>query len=123
MRLLSAFLALALVCAFSPLLQAADKTTDASTAAKSIAGTVVKVSGHKLTLTVTSRKGKTRERSVKVDDKTKITLDGAEAKLSDLKKDQQVTVKVDHRLATEIVATSAHTSGAGAAGTGDSAAK
>lgn len=123
MRFLSICLALALVCAFSPLLQAAGKTTDASTGTKSIAGTVVKISGHKLTLTVTSKKGKTRERSVKVDDKTKITLDGIDAKLSDLKKDQQVTVKLEHRLATEIVATSAHTSGTGTASTGDSTAK
>lgn len=122
MRVLSAALALALVFAFTPFVHAEDKAADAS-GTKSVTGTIVKVSGHKLTVSITSKKGKVKERQVKVDDKTKITLDGAQVKLSDLKKDQQVTLTLDHHLATEIAATSAAQSGAGTAGAAENTPK
>ena len=114
MRIATAALAIAIVFALCPATHAKDKNsgTDTGTGGgKSITGTVVSVSGTALTVSVTNKKGKSKERHIKTNDKTKITLDGKEAKLSELKKDEQVSITLAHGLASEISATSPATTG------------
>ena len=56
-------------------------------------GTVSGVDGTTVTVTTTNKKsGKTKDVKVMTDDKTKVTLDGKEAKLADLKAGQMVSV-------------------------------
>ena len=128
MRLATAALAVAMIFALSPAAHAKGKNSNNDTSTggdKSITGTVVSVSGTSLTVSVTNKKGKSKERHIKTNDKTKITLDGKEAKLSELKKDEQVSVTLAHGTASDISASSApsNAGGAGAAGPSDSKSK
>lgn len=122
MRFATAALAIAIVFTLCPSAHAKGKNsaTDTGTAGdKSINATVVSVSGTSLTVSVTNKKGKSRERHVKTNEKTKITLDGKEAKLSELKKDEQVSITLAHGLASEISAASLATTRTSGAGTAD----
>jgi hypothetical protein len=55
-------------------------------------GTVSSVDGETVVVTSTNKDGKAKEHKFKTDSNTKVTLDGAEAKLSSLKAGQEVTV-------------------------------
>jgi hypothetical protein len=80
----------------------ADKPKDKP---KVLRGTVVKVDGTNVTiLTRASKDAEAKEVIVATDEKTKITIDGKEAKLEDLKKDIRVQVTPDTGTAVEIKA-------------------
>lgn len=70
-------------------------------------GTVVMVDGHQLTYKGIAQKGggKPKEKVVKVEDRTKITLDGKEAKLEDLKRGYYLKITSDDGFALTIDAT------------------
>jgi len=124
MRLFAAVLAVAVALAFAPFVQAGPKGLKAGGTPHHhpITGKVVKVSGTTLTIQVTNKKGQTKDRLIKTDDKTKILLDGKTSSLADLKAGETVEVTIEHHVATEIAAvTSSGKSGAGAASTGASA--
>lgn len=60
----------------------------------------------KIVITVTSADGKTQEQSVRIDDSTKITLDGNPATSTSLKPGETLTISLTKKLATEIDAVS-----------------
>jgi len=92
-RALMLILALAVVLAFSPVVFAeADKTAE---------GTVVKTDENKLTIEDKEKK----EHTCEVAKDAKITCNGKECKLDDLKKGTKVKVTVAGKKATKIVAT------------------
>jgi len=92
-RVLTLVLALAVVLAFTPAIMAeAEKTTD---------GTVVKTAEDKLTIEDKDKK----EHTCDVAADAKITCNGKECKLADLKKGTKVKVTVANKKATKIVAT------------------
>lgn len=71
-------------------------------------GTIKSVDATAKTVVVLTGKDQTEEKTVKVDDNTKITVDKKEAKLEDLKEGMKVMVKVEgDAAATEINAKSA----------------
>ena len=119
MRTLAAALTVAAAISFAPLAQAAigtptgvQKLADDTTTKKvhHMKGTVSSVDGMTVVVSSTNKAGVAKDHKVKTDDKTKITLDGKEAKLSDLKAGQEVTVTpgaAHGDPAAEIVATSA----------------
>ena len=123
MRLIAAVLAVAVALTFAPFVQAGPKGLKAGGSAHSrtITGKVVKLSGTTLTVEVTNKKGQTKDRQIKTDDKTKVLLDGKTIALSDLKAGQSVEITLEHRLATEIVVTPSGKSGGAAARVGTSA--
>lgn len=121
MRLFAAVLAVAVALAFAPFVQAGPKGLKARGSAHTITGKVVKVSGTTLTIEFTNKKGQTKDRQVKTDDKTKVLLDGKTIALSDLKAGQSVEITLEHRVATEIVVTPSGKSGGAAAAVGASA--
>ena len=123
MRLIAAVLAIALALAFAPFVQAGPKGLKAggSARAHTITGKVVKLSGTTLTIEFTNKKGQTKDRQIKTDDKTKVLLDGKTIALSDLKAGQSVEITLEHRIATEIVVTPSGKSGGAAAAVGTSA--
>jgi len=94
-RALMLVLALAVVLAFSPVVLA-EKADD-----KTAEGTVVKTTENKLTI---ADKEKT-EHTCEVAQDAKITCNGKECKLEDLKKGVKVKVTVSNKKATKIVAT------------------
>lgn len=56
-------------------------------------GTVSSVDGTTVTVTVTNKKsGKTMDKKVNTDDKTKVTVDGKDGKVADLKAGQTVVI-------------------------------
>ena len=73
-------------------------------AKKGLKGSVVKVDGTKLVISA-GKKSDPKEVTVETDDKTVITVDGAAAKLADLKPGQKVTISPDSGTATKIEAT------------------
>jgi len=79
----------------------------AEDAPKCLAGTVVKVDGANVTVRVVDKEAvvATREVVVATDKKTAVTVDGAEAKVADLKAGMAVTVTPDTGTAAKIVAT------------------
>ena len=119
MRSLAVVLALGIAFSATPLLQAAHagQTHAQKVQAKkrTVKGTVSSVDGETVVVSVTNKKtGATKDRKIKTDDKTKVTLDGKEAKLSDLKAGQQVVITPGDEkgaAASEIAATSASDSG------------
>lgn len=111
MRLFAAVLVSALMFGLAPSVHAAHKNLAADSAAASgqqkhraVHGTVVKVDGSTLVISVTNKNGQTRDRKIKTDDKTKVTVDGKDAKLADLKAGEKVTITTEKRVATEIAA-------------------
>ncbi len=95
-RMLALVLVLAVVLVFVPSAVTA-KEKDEATAE----GTVVKVAGVKLTIEDKDKK----EHSCEVAKDAKITCDGKECKLADLKKGVKVKVTVVKKMATKIEAT------------------
>jgi hypothetical protein len=71
--------------------------------AKPKPGHFVKVDGMELTYKG-GAKGTGKEHTVKIDDKTKITLDGKEAKVTDLKADMYIEVTAEKDVASLIAA-------------------
>jgi hypothetical protein len=55
-------------------------------------GTVSSVDGQTVVVSVTNKDGKAKDHKIKTDSNTKVTLDGKDAKLSDLKAGQEVSV-------------------------------
>ena len=56
-------------------------------------GTISSIDGETVVVSVTNKKtGDKKDHKVKTDDKTKITLDGKDAKLTDLKEGQEVAI-------------------------------
>ena len=76
----------------------------AQDAPKSLTGTVVKVDGANVTV-----KAADKEVVVVTDENTAVTVDGAEAKVADLKAGMAVIVTPDTGTATKIVATTPKT--------------
>ncbi len=68
-------------------------------------GTVVKVDGTNLVIKQMVRGGEAKEITVATDDKTKVTLDGKDAKLADLKAGMRVIVNPAEGTATTVAAT------------------
>ena len=60
--------------------------------AHGVKGTISSVDADTVTVSVTDKKGAAKDHKVKTDSNTKITLDGKDAKLTDLKAGQTVTV-------------------------------
>ena len=118
MRSLAAALTVAAAISFAPLAQAAITThtgvqqlADDATQKKvhHMKGTISSVDGETVVVSVTNKSGVAKDHKVKTDDKTKITLDGKDAKLSDLKAGQEVSVTPGAEkgaAASEIAATS-----------------
>ena len=101
MRSLAAALTMAAAFSFAPLAQAAviphtgvQQLADDTTQKKvhHMKGTISSVDGMTVVVSSTNKQGVAKDHKVKTDDKTKITLDGKEAKLSDLKAGQEVTI-------------------------------
>ena len=115
MRSLAAVLALGVAFSAAPLLSAAHtgqaQAQQVQAKKRTVKGTVSSVDGETLVVSVTNKKtGEKKDRKIKTDDKTKVTLDGKDAKLADLKAGQEVTITPgDNRgdPASEIAATSA----------------
>lgn len=115
MRSLAVVLALGMAFSAVPFLPAAHAAQPhaqkVQAKKRTIKGTVSSVDGETVVVTVTNKKtGNTRDRKIKTDDKTKVTLDGKDAKLSDLKAGQEVVITPGEERgapASEIAATSA----------------
>jgi hypothetical protein len=115
MRSVAAVLALGVLFSVAPLVQpaqAGQSHVQHVQAKKHVMkGTLSSIDGDTLMVSVTSKKtGEKKDHKVKADDKTKVMLDGKEAKLSDLKAGQELKITPgDNRgdPASEIEATSA----------------
>ena len=101
MRLFSATVAVALTLAFGSF-------AGAAAAHKPHTGTVVKVNGDVVVVKWANKAGAEKDHKIKTDANTKVTVDGHEAKLSDLKAGEQVSVSVSKHVATEIAASTTH---------------
>lgn len=86
MRYLIAVIATIALLSFVGFTRAADAPKP-----KTIKGHFVKVEGMELTFKG-GVKGKGRDHTVKIDDKTKVTVDGKEGKISDLKGEEYIEV-------------------------------
>jgi hypothetical protein len=78
--------------------------------ARHMKGAISSIDGETVVVSVTKKDGSKADRKCKTDSNTKITLDGKEAKLSDLKAGQEVAVTLGTEkgaAASEIEATSA----------------
>ena len=113
MRSVAVALALGVAFSATPFLSAAHTgqahSQQVQAKKRTIKGTVSSVDGETLVVSVTNKQGEKRDRKIKTDDKTKVTLDGKEAKLSDLKEGQQVKITPGEERgapASEIAATS-----------------
>jgi hypothetical protein len=71
--------------------------------AKPKAGHFVKVDGMEVTYKG-GAKGTGKEHTVKIDDKTKVTIDGKEAKITDIKPDTLIEITIEKDVATVIAA-------------------
>jgi ribosomal protein S17 len=119
MRSLAAVLALGIAFSATPFLPVAHAgqahAQKVQAKKRTVKGTVSSVDGETVVVSVTSKKtGATKDRKIKTDDKTKVTVDGKEAKLSDLKAGQQVVITPGEEKgapASEIAATSAADNG------------
>jgi hypothetical protein len=111
---MSRFFALILVFAFalSSTTLAAPGKGKGKAAAKTttLTGTVVGYQEHKkhkqLVISVPNDDGKSQEQSVRIDDSTKITLNGNSVAASALRAGEKVTVTLSKKVATEVAATS-----------------
>lgn len=112
-----AVLALGAALSFAPFAQAGttgqahvQKVADSGKKAHHMKGTISSIDGDTVVVSVTNKSGTAKDHKVKTDSNTKITLDGKDAKLSDLKSGQEVTVTPGAEkgaAASEIEATSA----------------
>jgi len=93
-----------LVCGLVSVAQA-KKPADGTKPDKPVKGKIVSVAADGTNVVVMTSGKKANEVTVTTDDKTKVTIDGADAKLSDLKKDQWVEISPGIGLATSIKAT------------------
>jgi hypothetical protein len=114
MRTLAAALTLGIAFSLAPLIQSAHAgqahVQQVQAKKKGPHGTVSSVDGDTLVISVTNKQGEKKDRKIKTDSSTKVTLDGKEAKLSDLKAGQMVKVTPGANRgdpASEIEATSA----------------
>lgn len=105
MRLFAAVLAVAVALAFAPFVQAGHKALAAGAKGHDhpVRGKVVKVEGSTLTIQV-KHKGETTERQIQTNNSTKVTLDGKDVKLADLKAGERVTVTLANEMATNVSA-------------------
>jgi hypothetical protein len=110
MRYLIALFALVGFLGLSTFVHAADDT-DANKRAPHT-GIFEKVDGKKLVYKG-GAKGTGKEWSLPTDDKTKVTIDGKDALLSDLKAGQQLALTVANGMVTKVVATTPKTKDAG----------
>jgi len=106
-KLLAAFAVAVMTSAAVPAMAVDDKPATPAKAEKAskkgLKGSVVKVDGTKLVISA-GKKSDPKEVTVETDDKTVITVDGAAAKLADLKPGQKVTISPDAGTATKIEA-------------------
>jgi hypothetical protein len=118
MRSLAAALTVAAAISFAPLAQAAitshtgvqQLADDTTKKVHHMKGTISSVDGMTVVVSSTNKAGVAKDHKIKTDDKTKITLDGKTAALSDLKAGQEVTITpgaAHGDPASEIEATSA----------------
>jgi D-lyxose ketol-isomerase len=114
MRTLAAALALGVAFSVAPFVQSAQagQTHVQQVQAKKhvVKGTFSSMDGDTLVVSVTNKQGDKKDRKIKTDSNTKVTLDGKDAKLTDLKAGQELKItpgaaKGDP--ASEIEATSA----------------
>jgi hypothetical protein len=107
-KLLAALAVAVMTSAAVPAMAADDKPATPAKAdkasKKALKGSVVKVDGTKLVISA-GKKSDPKEVTVETDDNTVITVDGAAAKLADLKPGQKVTISPDSGTATKIEAT------------------
>jgi len=104
-------LVLAMVFSITAAVQAAPQKGKGKAATTStVTGTVVGYQEHKqakkLVVSVANDDGKTEEQSIKLDDSTKVTLDGNTVAASALRAGEKVTVTLTKKIATQITATS-----------------
>lgn len=96
MRVLAAALTLGVAASFVPFVQSAQagqahvhQVQQKQHARK---GTISSIDGDNLVVSITNKQGDKKDRTFKTDSNTKVTLDGKEAKLADLKAGQSVKV-------------------------------
>lgn len=114
MRFLAAALTLGVAVTFVPFPQSAQAAVahvqHVQAKKRLIKGTISSIDGDTVHISYTNKNGDKKERKVKTDSNTKVTLDGKEAKLAELKEGQTVKVTPgDNRgdPASEIEATTA----------------
>jgi len=110
MRLIKALIVTAaLVLGTSSLAQAA-KGAKKADKTSTVNGTVVGYQEHshakKLVVSVTNDDNQVEERSIRLDDSTKITLDGQTVTASALRAGEKVTINLTKKTATQVTATS-----------------
>ncbi|HEY8751445.1 MAG TPA: hypothetical protein VIM11_25925 [Tepidisphaeraceae bacterium] len=107
-----AFVAVAFVLMFAGSANAAPgaKVGKGVSKTSTVSGTVVGYQENKhakkLVVSVANDDGKTEERSIKLDDSTKLTLDGQSIAASALRAGEKVTITLTRKIATQITATS-----------------
>ena len=103
-------LVLTLTFAIASAAVAAPGKGKAAPKSSTITGTVVGYQEHgkhkNLVVSVANDEGKPQEQSVKLEDSTKITLDGNTVAASALRAGEKVTVTIVKKVATEVTATS-----------------
>jgi len=106
MRWMAILAALIFASAFSPATQAA-RIGKIARQTRVLTGTVVGFDGKRLAISFTTPKGQTRERKIRGNKETKVTLDGTPVEFSSLRAGEKVTVTLSHGVATEVIASSA----------------
>jgi D-lyxose ketol-isomerase len=96
MRSLAAVVALGAALSFTPFIHADSitgaRTQQVQTKVHHMKGTVSSIDGDTVVVTSTNKNGDKKDHKVKTDSNTKFMLDGKEAKLTDLKAGQDVTI-------------------------------
>ncbi|MDB5333670.1 MAG: hypothetical protein JWP03_4821 [Phycisphaerales bacterium] len=105
MKYVIALFALVGFLGFSSFVHAADTTKNTPKDGKH-AGHFVKVDGKNLVYKA-GKQGKGKEYEVATDDKTKVTIDGKDGKLDDIKEGTLIEVTVADKLATIVAASTA----------------
>jgi hypothetical protein len=89
------------IAAMTAAVPAADKPETKAKKNAGLRGTVVKVDGNKLVIS-SGKKAEAKEVTVETDDKTVVTVEGATAKLADLKPGQRVVISPDTGTAAKV---------------------
>jgi hypothetical protein len=109
MRWITAII-LTVAFAMTSAVQAAPGKGKGAAKTSTVTGTVVGYQEHKqkknLVISVPNDDGKTEEKTIKLDDSTKVTLDGQTVAASALRAGEKVTITLARKVASQVTATS-----------------